>query len=444
MANPTNTFDLFNSSDDEATDSPLADRMRPRTLDEIVGQEEPLAEGGFLREAVAHDRVPSLIFWGPPGCGKTTLASVIAHRTEAVFEPLSAVLGGIKEVRTIVARAKSRRVSGQRTILFVDEIHRFNKAQQDGFLPHVERGIVTLVGATTENPGFSLNNALLSRCRVVKLAPLGAPALEILVLRALQDEKRGLGELHLTADPAFVHMVAQVADGDARRALNLLEQAAEHAISFGKKNLEPTLLNSVLERAPHRYDRQGDAHYDTVSAFIKSMRGSDPDAALYYAARMLEAGEDPLFVLRRILIFASEDVGNADPRALQVALAAFQAFERLGLPEGVLPLAQAITYCATAPKSNASYLAWNKAKKDVETTGSLEIPLHLKNAPIGLMKQLGHGEGYQYPHDHPGHFVDERYLPEELQNRRYYQPAGQGYERYIVQRLEQWWGEKPK
>ena len=444
MANPSNTFDLFNLSDDETADSPLADRMRPRTLDEIVGQEEPLSEGGFLREAVANDRVPSLIFWGPPGCGKTTLACVIANRTEAVFEPFSAVLGGIKEVRIIVARAKTRRASGRRTILFVDEIHRFNKAQQDGFLPHVERGVVTLIGATTENPGFSINNALLSRCRVVKLEPLGAPALEKLLTRALDDQERGLGELELKADPRFIRLVADVADGDARRALNLLEQAAQHAIHLETKELEPALLKTVLERAPHRYDRQGDAHYDTVSAFIKSMRGSDPDAALYYAARMLDSGEDPLFLLRRVLIFASEDVGNADPRALQVALAAHQAFERLGLPEGVLPLAQAITYCATAPKSNASYNAWNEAKKDVQTTGSLEIPLHLRNAPIELMKQLGHGKGYQYPHDHTGHFVDERYLPDELENRHYYQPTGQGYERYIVQRLEQWRGKKPK
>ena len=432
-------MDLFGQAEEEQEGgTPLADRMRPRTLDEVVGQEKVLSAGGFLHEAVANDRLPSIMLWGPPGCGKTSLARVVANHTEAVVEVFSAVLGGIKDVREIARRAEQRRRAGTRTILFVDEIHRFNKAQQDGFLPHVEKGTITLIGATTENPSFALNSALLSRCRVVKLDPLSVQDVETLLDRALHDEERGLGSSALTAGDGFLGAVAEMADGDARRGLNLLEQAVEHTTAQGKTELTLVALRAVLERGPLRYDRDGDAHYDTISAFIKSMRGSDPDAALYYAARMIEAGEEPLFLLRRILIFASEDVSNADPRALQLALAAYQAFQRLGVPEGYLPLAQAITFCATAPKSNASYAGWNKAVEEVKQSGNLEIPMHLRNAPTKLMKELGYGGGYQYPHDAPDHFVSETYLPDAIQGRRFYEPSGQGYEKHIATRLADW------
>ncbi len=426
----------------QAEPRPLADRMRPRTLDELLGQDEALDPDGFLSDAVRHDRVPSLILWGPPGCGKTSLAHVIAQRTAAAFEPFSAVLGGIAEVRAIVKRAAERQKLGGRTILFVDEIHRFNKAQQDAFLPHVEKGTVTLIGATTENPSFALIAALLSRCRVVRLQALPKTALARLLERTLADEERGLGAYGLEVAEGFAAALAEMADGDARRALNLLEQAAEHAAARERDKLDLATLREVLERAPLRYDRTGDAHYDTISAFIKSLRGSDPDAALYYAARMIESGEDPRFVLRRLVIFASEDVGNADPRALQIAMDALGAYERLGMPEGVLPLAQAVTYCATAPKSNASYAGWLRAVEDARGAGSAEVPLHIRNAPTGLMKRLGYGKAYQYPHDKPGHFIREQYLPDELAGRRYYVPSNQGYEQRIAERLRIWWGEE--
>jgi putative ATPase len=432
--------DRANLAQAPAPDAPLADRMRPRTLDELAGQAEALRPGGFLRRAIEDDKVPSLILWGPPGCGKTSLANVVAHHTRAHVASFSAVLGGIKEVRALIAEAEARRRTGTRTILFVDEIHRFNKAQQDGFLPHVESGTIRLIGATTENPSFALNNALLSRCRVVTLKALDDGAVSALVARALVDEERGLGALHLEAAEGFTMAVAMAADGDARRALNLLEQAADMAASRGQTTLDVKTLGHVLAQAPARYDRDGDAHYDNASAFIKSMRGSSPDAALFYAARMLEAGEEPLFLLRRILIFASEDIGNADPRALQVALAAFEAFERLGMPEGKHPIAQAITYCATAPKSNASYAAWEAARADALAQANAPVPDHLRNAPTALARSLGHAKGYVYPHDRPGHFVRTEYLPERIAGRRYYRPTGQGYERHILDRLKAWWG----
>jgi putative ATPase len=422
--------------DDQA---PLAERMRPRSLDEFLGQESTRASDSFLRWAIEQDQVPSMILWGPPGCGKTSLAHVIAHQTCCSFESFSAVLGGIGDVRTIVDRAKKRKRHGQKTVLFVDEIHRFNKAQQDAFLPHVEAGTVTLVGATTENPSFALNDALLSRCRVVILDPLSVEAIQAIVKSALNDHDRGLGTWELETEVELVEDLALLADGDGRRALNLLEQVAIHGRGTQRRKLQRGLLKEVLGNVPLRHDRAGDQHYDLVSAFIKSLRGSHPDAALYYAARMILVGEDPRFLFRRLIIFASEDVGNADPRALELSLAAALTFERVGMPEGRLALAQAITYCATAPKSNASYKAWDLAMEDARNHGSLEIPVHLRNAPTKLMKELGYGKDYQYPHDHDGHFVTEEYLPDALRGRRYYQPGTQGYEQRIRERLEHWW-----
>jgi len=420
--------------------APLAERMRPETLDGFLGQDATRSEGNFLSWAIEQDEVPSMILWGPPGCGKTSLAHVIAQQTKGFFEPFSAVLGGIAQVRAIVERAKKRNRTGQKTILFVDEIHRFNKAQQDAFLPHVEAGTVTLIGATTENPSFALNAALLSRSRVIKLGALGEEALQEMLSRALADHERGLGDWELSAEPELLSDLAQLADGDGRRGLNYLEQIAIHARGLGATVLTKEFLKDGFGQVPLRHDRAGDQHFDLVSAFIKSMRGSDPDASLYYGARMILAGEDPRFLFRRLLIFASEDIGNADPRALELCLTAAMTFERVGMPEGRLALSQAITYCATAPKSNASYKAWDLAMEDARKHGSLEIPVHLRNAPTELMKELGYGKEYQYPHDHPGHFVAEQYLPERLQGARYYQPDSQGYEQRIRERLDFWWG----
>ena len=420
--------------------APLADRMRPRSLDELLGHERVLGRHRFLASAIRTDRLPSLILWGPPGSGKTSLAHVIAQSTQAHFEPFSAVLGGVKEVREIIAAAKQRlRVDGRRTLLFVDEIHRFNKAQQDAFLPHVEAGTIVLIGATTENPSFALTAALLSRCRVVSLEPLGEEAVARLLGRALDDEERGLGRLDLEADEGVLSAVARAADGDARRALNLLEQAASYAAERGGR-IDEECVTEAASAQPLRYDRAGDQHYDVVSAFIKSLRGSDPDAAMYWMVRMLDAGEDPRFILRRLVVFAAEDVGNADPRALQVAVAALQAFELIGLPEGAIPIAQAVTYCATAPKSNASYAALGDARRAAREGGSLDVPVHLRNAPTSLAKQLGHGEGYRYPHDAPGGWVPDHYLPDALRGARFYEPRGYGYEKYIKDRLDRWRG----
>lgn len=416
--------------------APLAERMRPRTLDEVVGQGHLVGEGHLLRRAIERDQVPSMILWGPPGCGKTTLARVIANLTSSVFVPFSAVLGGVADVRAIIAEAKERSsLERKRTLLFVDEIHRFNKAQQDAFLPHVERGTVTLIGATTENPSFALNSALLSRARVYVLRPLDEEALRALLERALTDEQRGLGGLGLEAEAEAMEHLAQASFGDARRALSALEVAAASALARPEKIIHLADAEEALARRSLLYDKAGEQHYDVVSAFIKSMRGSDPDAALYYAARMLEAGEDPRFVIRRMVIFAAEDVGLADPRALSIAIDCLQAYELVGWPEAYLPISMAICYLAAAPKSNSALSAYQAAKADALAKGPLPVPMELRNAPTGLMRQLGYGKGYRYPHDAPGHHVAVDYLPEELRGRRYYQPSEQGLERQIGERL---------
>jgi len=417
---------------------PLADRMRPTTLDEVVGQEALTGHAGMLRELVEAKRLPSMVFWGPPGCGKTTLAWILAQSTGAHFEPFSAVLGGVKEIRQIVAAAESLlRSSGRQTVLFVDEIHRFNKAQQDAFLPHVEKGTVVLLGATTENPSFEVNSALLSRLTVVRLKALTAAGLALVVRKGATDPRGLAGSCSIEDDAAL--LVGELADGDARRALNLLEQAAWVA-QQRKTPLTRDLVKEVFEKQPLRHDKRGDQHYDVISAFIKSLRGSDPDAALYWMLRLLEAGEDPLFIIRRMVIFAAEDIGNADPRALQVAVSCLQAFHFVGLPEGKIPLAQAVTYLATAPKSNASYMALHAAEDGVAKHGSLDVPMHLRNAPTRLMKEMGAGEGYKYPHDFPGGYVDESYFPEGMPHPKYYSPKPYGYEKHIRELVE--WREK--
>jgi len=414
--------------------SPLAERMRPRTLDEVVGQRKVVGEGGFLRRAIAADRVPSLIFWGPPGTGKTTLARILASVTASHFVPFSAVTSGIKEVKEVMAEAvRLRKAQGRRTLLFVDEIHRFNRAQQDAFLPYVESGDVVLVGATTENPSFELNAALLSRCRVIVLEGLGPEDLAALLRRALADPERGLGSAGIEAGDAALAELAQLASGDARKALNLLELAAADA-DGGK--IDEETVRRVAQRKVLLYDKSGEEHYNLISALHKSMRESDPDASLYWFARMLAAGEDPLYVARRMIRFASEDVGLADPQALPQTLAARDAFHLLGSPEGELALAQAVVYLALAPKSVAVYDGYKAARRTVEERPADPVPLAIRNAPTGLMKELGYGAGYVYaPHTEEG-VGGLDCLPESLQGTRFYEPKGEGAEAELRARLE--------
>jgi putative ATPase len=415
--------------------APLPERMRPRRLDEVAGQKHLLGRGRLLERAIREDRVPSMILWGPPGTGKTTIARVIAHETKARFVPFSAVLGGVPELRKILALAQDRCRLGERTLLFIDEIHRFNKAQQDALLPHVEQGTVVLIGATTENPSFAVNAALLSRSRALRLEPLEVDETVDLLQRAVADGERGLGQLGLTVEPEALRALATGARGDARRALEGLELAAQHVVGSGRQALDTDAVEQALASPHLLYDKSGEEHYNVVSAFIKSMRGSDPDAALYWMMRMLEAGEEPLFVLRRMIIFASEDIGNADPRALQLAVAADQAFQRLGMPEGMFPIAHACAYLSCAPKSNAVYRAWKAAQKDVREHGALPVPMKLRNAPTRAMKEWGYGDGYRYPHDEGGVAEGETYLPDALLGRRYYEPTEAGLEARIRQRL---------
>ena len=426
--------DLFESA--VAPRGPLADRMRPRTLADVVGQAHLIGEGKLLARAIATDTVPSMVLAGPPGTGKTSLARVIANETKSVFVQFNAVLAGVPELRKALDAADERRAfRSERTILFVDEIHRFNKAQQDALLPHVERGAVTLIGATTENPSFAVNAALLSRARVFVLEPLGEESIVALLRRALSDGENGLGGTAVAASDEALQLIARATDGDARRALSALEVAVTHAAGQTKL-VDVELVREALGGTSLRYDKKGDEHYDVASAFIKSLRGSDPDASLYWMFRMLESGEDPLFVLRRLIIFASEDIGNADPKALEVAVAADAAFRRIGLPEGLHPISQACVYLATAPKSNATYDAWKAAREAVRSRGALAVPKKLRNAVTAEMKSRGLGEGYRYPHDEGGYAPGETYLPDALAGTRFYEPKPVGYEARIREHLE--------
>ena len=429
-------MDLFEQGLTQAPGTPLAERLRPTRLEEVVGQQHILAEGRLLRRLIEADQLSSVIFWGPPGTGKTTLGQVISHSTKSRFVFFSAVLQGIKEIREIVQQAKEEKAyHGRKTLLFVDEIHRFNKAQQDAFLPFVERGDIILIGATTENPSFEVNSALLSRSRVFVLHPLAAEDIRQLLQRALSDP-RGLGNQQLSADDQALTQLSEMAQGDARVALNALELAAATLPVGGQ--LTAAAVSEALQKKALLYDKGAEEHYNVISAFIKSLRGSSPDGALYWLARMLEAGEDPLFIARRMVIFASEDIGNADPRGLQVALAVQQAVHFVGLPEARINLAQGVTYLATAPKSNASYVGINQALAEVRKTGALPVPLHIRNAPTKLMKELDYGAGYQYAHDHKEGYAPQTYLPEKLQGRRFYQPTERGYEKQIGERMKYW------
>ena len=418
--------------------------MRPRSLDEMVGQEGLISEGRVLRLAIDQDRVPSIVLWGPPGSGKTTLARLIAQVTKATFVQLSAVTSGVAQVREAVNEARHQLGEiGRPTILFIDEIHRFSKSQQDALLPHVEDGTITLIGATTENPSFEVIAPLLSRTRVYTLAPLDDKAVGTILGRALTDKDRGLGTLNANLTDEARSFLLRVSGGDARTALDALELAVESSApdESGERVVDVDTVEQAMQRQA-RYDRLGDAHYDTISAFIKSIRASDPDAALYYLARMIDAGEDPMFIARRLIVSAAEDVGLGNPGALPVAVAAQQAVHFVGMPEGRIPLAEATVYLATSQKSNSAYTAIDKALKDVRSSRDEPIPMHLRNAPTRLMKELGYSEGYLYPHDYPGHFVESENLPEKLRGRRYYEPGTLGAEKPMADRLRHWWGDR--
>jgi putative ATPase len=422
------------------TSRPLADRMRPRTLDDFVGQEHLLAPGKPLRTQIERDDTGSILFWGPPGTGKTTLAKIIANVTKAEFIEFSAVLAGIKEIKQVMADAERARQYGTRTIVFIDEIHRFNKAQQDAFLPHVEKGNIRLIGATTENPSFEINSALLSRCRVYVLNPLTEDQIVLLLRRALRDEQHGLGTMKLSATDDVLKKIASYTSGDARSAYNVLEVAAalaQEKFGPGPAEISDAIVHDALQKRVLLYDKTGEEHYNLISALHKSVRNSDPDAALYWLGRMLEAGEDPLYIARRVVRMAVEDIGLADPSALALCMAARDAVDFIGMPEGNLALAQAVVYLSVAPKSNALYTAYGDVQQDVEQTAADPVPLHLRNAPTALMKGLGYGKGYEYAHDVEGKVANMQCLPDNLRDRVYYRPTGEGIEKRIRERLEE-------
>jgi putative ATPase len=433
------SLDLFEANRKEqlSTRAPLATRMRPRKLDEIVGHESVVGKGTLLRKAIEADRLSSIILWGPPGAGKTTLARIVASTTKAHFAALSAVTSGVADLRAAIKEASDRLgMHGQRTVLFIDEIHRFNKAQQDAILPHVEDGTVILIGATTENPSFEVNSPLLSRSRVIVLPALSDDNVRTVVQRALADDERGVGRQHLLVDDDALAFLVNLANGDARYALNTLEYAAIGAGVGERPRITVELVQAAAQRRAATYDKSGDDHFDAISALHKTIRGSDPDAALYWLARMLERGDDPLYVARRMVRFASEDVGLAEPRALQLAMAAQQAVHFIGLPEGALALAELVVFLALAPKSNAVYRAYGEAQRDVAETRNDPVPVHLRNAPTGLMKDLGYGKGYRYAHDFEGGVVGQQNLPERLAGRRYYRPTDRGFEQELADRMK--------
>ena len=442
-------MDMFEHQYEEQMkqEAPLAARMRPATFDDFVGQEHLIGEGRVLRKAIEVGQLPSIILWGPPGSGKTTLAYIIANTTDSHFSPISAVSAGVADLRRIIEEAKERRkMHQQKTILFIDEIHRFNKAQQDAVLPFVEDGTITLIGATTENPSFEVISPLLSRCQVLTLDPLTEDEIRIIILRVLKDRLRGLGRLNveLSAD-ALSHLVT-MSNSDARVALNTLERAAltTPPDADGKRHISLATIEDAIQHRALRYDKAGEQHYDLISALHKSMRGSDPDASLYWLARMLEAGEDPLYIARRLVRFASEDIGMADPQALVITMATQQAVHFIGMPEGNLALAEAAVYLATAPKSNSLYQAYSLVQEEIKHSSSESVPLHLRNPVTPLMKDIGYGKEYKYAHDYPGHFVQQQNLPDSLRGKRYYTPSDQGYEKEVIARLKAWWQEKEK
>jgi putative ATPase len=443
-----NEMDIFEYQAKETAKAsmPLAEKMRPRHLDEFTGQKQVTGEGTLIRSAIEKDRIFSMILWGPPGCGKTTLARIIAGETRSYFAQFSAVLSGIKEIRSVIEDAGNQlKLYRKKTILFVDEIHRFNKSQQDAFLNHVESGLITLIGATTENPSFEVISPLLSRCRVITLTRLSSDEIAEILDRALKDMKRGLGGLGLNFNKDALSHIIRISDGDARMALSSLEVVASLFVSEGngfkkekKKNITISDVENAIQKKALLYDKSGEEHFNIISALHKSMRGSDPDAALYWLGRMLFAGEDPLYIARRMVRFASEDVGNADPYALTVTINAMEAFRFLGKPEGELALAQAAVYLATAPKSNSIYTAYKNMKTVVKDSGALPVPFHIRNAPTRLMKDLGYGKGYKYAHDHKGAYTPQEYLPEKLKGSHFYFPSERGNEKKIKERLEKW------